>query len=170
MPTERLHGPMSRRRPAGRWLHFGGFPLGLVLLLATGCSPQRTVEQEIIAVIREMEARIEAVERRPFMSHVAADFTAQGGQMNRDQFNALVLSYLHRYKRVNVRFLPIRVTAGEAGQAAANFRVVLTGGEGLLPEAGQLYEVATHWQRVRGDWLLHAADWKRVELEQVLDR
>ena len=37
----------------------------------------------------EMEALIESGERRAFMAHLAEDFTAQEGRMNRDQVRAL---------------------------------------------------------------------------------
>jgi hypothetical protein len=140
-----------------------------LFVLATGCSPPMTVEQQVIAVIREMESRIEAVERRPFMSHVAGDFSGQDGQMNRDQFNALVLYYLRRYKRLNAQLLPIQVTPEGDDRAAARFRVLLTGGEGWLPEHGELYQVETRWRREDGDWLLQAANWRPVTLERVMD-
>jgi hypothetical protein len=140
-----------------------------LFVLAAGCSPPMTVEQQVIAVIREMESRIEAVERRPFMSHVAGDFSGQDGQMNRDQFNALVLYYLRRYKRLNAQLLPIQVTPEGDDRAAARFRVLLTGGEGWLPEHGELYQVETRWRREDGDWLLQAANWRPVTLEGVMD-
>ena len=60
----------------------------LAALLITGlfaCSKPLTVEQQVIAVIREMEARIENGERRPFMSHVTEDFEGQNGGLTRDQ-------------------------------------------------------------------------------------
>jgi hypothetical protein len=38
--------------------------------------------------------------------------------------------------------------------------VLLTGGAGLLPETGQLYEVETRWLREGSDWQLWQAQWK----------
>ena len=40
----------------------------------------------------------------------------------------------------------------------------VTGGGGLLPESGQLFEVETHWLRVGDDWLLQTANWEAVQL------
>lgn len=46
----------------------------------------------------------------------------------------------------------------------AHFRILVTGGAGLLPESGQLYEVETGWIRDGGDWLLDKAEWQPVQL------
>lgn len=139
------------------------------LLGLSACSQPLTVEQQVIAVIREMEARIEALERRPFMSHLTDDFTAQDGRMNRDQFNALVLYYLRRYQRLNAQLLPIHVSADGENAASARFRVLVTGGDGWLPESGQIYQVETRWRREGGDWLLYTAHWQPVAIENVLE-
>ncbi|MEE8495217.1 MAG: hypothetical protein V3S21_01965, partial [Xanthomonadales bacterium] len=62
-------------------------PLLLIaaLLMAAfpACSPPLTVSQQIIATIREMEARIENGEPRQFTKHVSEDFSGQNGQLNR---------------------------------------------------------------------------------------
>ncbi|MEJ8568346.1 hypothetical protein [Elongatibacter sediminis] len=140
-----------------------------LVTVAPGCSQQLSVEQQVIAVIRDMEARLEAVERRPFMNHVAPDFNAQDGRMNREQFNAMVLYYIHRYKRLSARLLPIQVEAGEGDTATARFRVLFTGGENWMPDAGRVYQVESRWRMEDGEWLLAAARWEALELENVLE-
>ena len=75
--------------------------LGFLLLGA--CSEPLTLEQQIIATMRNMEAHVEARERRAFMAYVAADFNGQDGEFNRDQLNGLLLYYLRRYKQVNAQ-------------------------------------------------------------------
>lgn len=145
-------------------------PLAIVLtVLLAACAEPPTVEQQIIAVMRDMEQRLESAERRPFMNHVAGDFTAQDGAMNRDQFNAMVLYYIHRYKRLQAQLLPIRVNAIGDAAAEARFRVMLTGGERWVPDAGQLYEVKTTWRREEEDWLLVSARWDAVTLDRLMD-
>jgi outer membrane murein-binding lipoprotein Lpp len=140
----------------------------LALLLVSGCGQELTVEQQIIAVIREMEARVEAGERRPFMTHIHPEFTAQNGAMNRDQVRALLVTQLNRYKRLQAQLLPIRVEQTGADEATARFRALVTGGPGWIPESGQVYAFESRWLRVDGDWLLLAADWDPVPLEEVL--
>ena len=59
---------------------------GLLLgLLLSACTQPRSVAQEVIATIEQMDAQIEAGERRAFMQHIADDFTAQEGRMTRDE-------------------------------------------------------------------------------------
>lgn len=140
----------------------------LALLLASGCGQELTVEQQIIAVIREMEARVEAGERRPFMAHIHAEFTAQRGAMNREQVRALMVTQLNRYQRLQAQLFPVSVERTGADEATARFRALVTGGPNWIPESGQVYAFETRWLRVDGAWLLLAADWDPVPLEEVL--
>ena len=141
----------------------------LILAAAQGCEQPPTVEQRIIAEIRDMEARIEEGARLNFMSHFAEDFRGQGGRMNRDQLRAFVVLQLRRYEKLNARLLPI--TAQEIGdrEATAEFRVLLTGGSGWLPESGQMYRIRTHWRLDDGDWLVVAAWWEPLQLSDLDD-
>jgi hypothetical protein len=142
------------------------FLIPLLGLVACGQAP--TTEQQIISVIREMETRIEAAERRPFMSHVAEDFSGQGGSLNRNELNRLVIYQLNEYRRLNAQLFPIRVSETGEGAAEAQFRALVTGGESLIPDSGQFYDFDTRWREVDGEWLLVSADWDPVPLDEVL--
>ncbi len=127
-----------------------------------GCSSEVTLEQQIIATIRNMEAHIEAGERREFMDFVAKDFYGQGGEFKHDQLNAMLLYQLRRHKRVHAQILPITVQAAGVDEAEARFQILLTGGEGWMPDTGQLYEVTSLWQMQEGEWRLRSAQWRPV--------
>lgn len=135
-----------------------------ILLLATGCDDSLSVEQQVIIRIREMEALIENGERREFMKHVAARFTGQQRSISRDELNALILYQFNRHRNLRAQLLPIRVTEISPDQAEASFNALLTGGPGVLPEAGQIYEITTRWELREGEWMLTGADWKASEL------
>jgi hypothetical protein len=139
--------------------------LAAVAWVAGSCSQPLSVEQQVITVIRDMEASIEAGERRPFIARVDSGFTGQDTVMTRDQLNAMVLYQLNRHERVHVQLLPIQVTPVNPGEAAAHFDVLLTGGAGWLPDSGQVLKVVTGWRLVDGDWLLQTASWKPVAIE-----
>lgn len=143
--------------------------LALALLMAA-CSPPLTVSQQVIHAIREMEARIEAGERRAFMEFIAEDFSAQDGRMDRDQVRALVVFQLRRYERLNGQLFPISVRETGPGTAEANFRALITGGPGWIPDSGQVYDFETWWRLEDGNWLLTAANWDPVPLDEVLDQ
>lgn len=133
-----------------------------VLALLAACGGELTVEQQVIVAIREMEARIEAGERRPFLAYVSEDFRGQGGSLNRDQLRALLIMQLNRYRRLQGQLFPILVLETDEGEATADFRALVTGGPDWIPESGQLFEFKTRWRREAGEWRLIAADWEPV--------
>jgi hypothetical protein len=71
---------------------------------------------------------------------------------------------INQHRRLQAQFLPIFVRETGEDTASANFRLLVTGGAGLLPESGQLFEVETAWLRSDSEWLLTAADWEPVQL------
>jgi len=143
----------------------------LTVLLMTGplaCSKPLTVEQQIIAVIREMEARIENGERRPFMSHVAEDFNGQNGLLNREELQRFVILQLNRHQRLHAQLMPIHVSETGDGMAAASFKALITGGPNWIPDSGQIYEFETQWIKLDDEWLLQSASWTPTPLEEAL--
>ena len=136
-------------------------------LLLVACDKPLTVEQRIIATIRDMESTIEAGERRAFMEHIADDFTGQNEAMTRDQVHAMVLYQLNRHKRLQVQLFPIHVKEAGVDLALATFRALVTGGPKWIPESGQVYDFETQWQLTDGDWVLHSASWTPVALDQA---
>jgi hypothetical protein len=132
------------------------------LALLAGCGDELTVEQQVIATIREMEAHIEAGERRPFLAYVSEEFRGQGGSLDRDQLRALLIMQLNRYQRLQGQLFPVHVVETGEGEATADFRALVTGGRDWIPENGQLFEFETRWRRVDGEWRLIAADWEPV--------
>jgi len=146
------------------------FPF-LFFLLLTGlsaCSQPLTVEQRIIAVIREMEAKVEGGERRPFMEHIAEDFTGQDGAMTREQTRTLFIYQLNRHKRLQAQLFPIHVKHTSENTATADFNALVTGGPNWLPESGQVFDFETHWRLVNDEWLIYSANWTPVPLEEAL--
>lgn len=133
-----------------------------VLAILGACGQQLSVEQRVIAAIRDMEARIEAGERRAFLAHIAEDFSGQNGAMTREQARAIVVFQLNRHKSLQVQLFPIRVAEQGENLATAKFRALVTGGPGWIPEQGQLFEFETGWRLDGGDWMLVSASWEPV--------
>ena len=111
------------------------------------------------AVIAEMEEAGEAGERGRFMDHVTDDFRGQGGEMTREDFRAYMVLQWNRNQRLHAQLFPVTVHAIGDDEARAEFRVLVTGGRGLIPEEGQLYDVETWWRLEGGEWRLSAANW-----------
>ena len=143
------------------------FLIAACLALAA-CGEPPTIEQRVVAEIRNMEAEFEAGERLNFLSHVTEDFRGQGGAMSREQLRALVVLQFQRYENIEARLFPISVEEISASEARAEFNALLTGGAGWLPEDGQLYHFRTHWRLEDGDWRLAAASWAPATLGDTL--
>lgn len=134
------------------------------LLVACGVEP--SVEQQVIASLEQMEQSAEEGRHLDFISHVADDFSGQYGGMDRREFHRFMIFQMSENRRLYAQLFPIHVKETGEGQASAQFNILVTGGGGLLPDRGQLFEVETAWVRDGGDWLLNKADWEPVDLSQ----
>lgn len=131
------------------------------------CGKKLTVEQQVIATLRHMESAAEEGRHLDFMENVADDFSAQQGSMGRLEFHRFMIFQINQHRRLQAQFFPIYVTENSDDSASARFKLLVTGGAGLLPESGQLFEVETEWIRDGGDWLLRGAAWEAVNLPNL---
>ena len=139
----------------------------LAVLLLAACSKELSVEQQIIATLRNMEYAAEEGQHLEFMSYIADSFGAQQGSMDRREFHRFMIFQINQNRRLQAQFFPIYVEDQKDGLASAHFRLLVTGGAGLLPESGQLFEVDTSWLRDGGDWQLINANWEPVRLPDL---
>jgi len=140
------------------------FSFALAVLALVSCGQKLTVEQQVIATLRDMESAAEEGRHLDFMAYVAQDFSAQQGAMARLDFHRFMIFQINQHRRLQAQFFPIYVSETGEDTASAHFKLLVTGGAGLLPDSGQLFEVETQWVRDGGDWLLRRADWEAVRL------
>ena len=143
------------------------FGFSLIVLLLVACGDDLSVEQQIIATLRSMEYAAEEGEHFEFISHVADSFSGQQGTMDLREFHRFMIFQINQNRRLQAQFFPIYVKETGEGLASAHFRILVTGGGGLLPERGQLFEVETHWLLNVSDWMLEKADWEAVQLPDI---
>ena len=139
----------------------------LAALMLNACGEKLTVGQQIIATLRNMEVAAEQGQHLEFMTYVADSFGGQSGSMDRRAFHRFMLFQINQNRRLQAQFFPIYVTETGEDTASAHFRLLVTGGAGLLPDSGQLFEVETQWQRDGSDWVLNEADWQAVQLPDM---
>ena len=139
----------------------------IAVLLLAACGDDLTVEQQVIATLRNMEYAAEEGQHLEFMTYVAESFGGQQGSMDRREFHRFMIFQINQNRRLQAQFFPIFVTETGEDTASAHFRILVTGGAGLLPESGQLFEVETSWLRDGGDWDLTEADWEPVHLPDL---
>lgn len=130
-----------------------------LFLLVQACGSEPTLEQQIIAVINEMEENAETVERRDFMARIADSFVGQEGELDRDSFQRFMFYQWSQNQRLHAQLFPITVVRQGVNSAGASFKVLVTGGPNLLPDRGQLFNVTTSWVKQDNRWMLSRADW-----------
>jgi hypothetical protein len=136
-------------------------------LLLVACGDKLSVEQQIIATLRVMEEAAENGEHFEFIGYVSDSFKGQQGSMDRREFHRFMIYQLNQKRRLQAQFFPIHVQESGPDNASANFRVLVTGGAGLLPESGRVFDVETQWRHDGSDWMLEMADWETVQLPDV---
>lgn len=136
-------------------------------LLLVACGSELSVEQQVIATLRNMEEAAEEGEHFEFIAYVADSFKGQQGSMDRREFHRFMIFQINQNRRLRAQFFPIYVQDLGNGEASAHFRILVTGGAGMLPENGQLFEVNTEWISSGNDWMLNSADWEAVQLPDV---
>ncbi|MDH4018304.1 MAG: hypothetical protein OEU84_01765 [Xanthomonadales bacterium] len=141
--------------------------LVFAVLLLTACDDELTVEQQVIATIRNMEYAAEEGQHLEFMTYIAESFGAQQGSMDRREFHRFMIFQINQNRRLQAQIFPIYVTETGEETASAQFRILVTGGAGLLPESGRLFDVETNWLRDGGDWQLNQADWEPLSLPDL---
>jgi hypothetical protein len=130
------------------------------LALMAGCGGEPSVEDQVRAAIAQMEELGEEGDRSGFLDMLTDDYQGQDGRYNKDEFGKFLMLQWSQHRRIRAQLFPVTVTELGPNLATASFRVLLTGGAGLLPETGQLYEVETRWLREGSDWQLWQAQWK----------
>jgi len=139
----------------------------LTSLLLVACGDKLSVEQQIITTLRVMEEAAENGEHFEFIGYVSDSFKGQNGSMDRREFHRFMIYQINEKRRLQAQFFPIHVQESGPDSASANFRILVTGGAGLLPESGRVFDVETHWLSDGSDWMLEMANWETVQLPDV---
>jgi len=133
--------------------------LAIVAVLLLGCTrtaPEQALRESISALQEAVEQRDASAVR----GWLAEDFVGPGG-MDRDGARRLAaLTFLGR-REVGVTLGPLDLSV-QPEHATVRFTVALTGSSGgVLPDAGQVYDVETGWRMEEGEWRLTSARWSR---------
>lgn len=123
----------------------------------TGCSkpPPEQALRESIGKLEQAALRKDSSE---FFEYFAEDFSGSEG-LDRESFRRYVQLIWLQNKDVGVQMGPLDVKLMD-DRATVDFTVALSGGKGLLPERGQIFQVQTGWRLEGDDWRLISASWK----------
>ena len=140
------------------WLILCGL-LGALLL--AGCSRDPS-EQALRDTIEALETAGEERQVGDFMDHVAEDFAGNSAEYDRTGLQNLLRMVALQHQRISV------VTSGmqiemHGDRALVRMRILVTGGGGLIPDSGQLFDTESGWRFVDGEWQLGSASWKPAQ-------
>ena len=129
----------------------------LLLGLATACSrtpPEEALRETLAGVQTAIEKRDAAALKQT----LAEDFVGPDGM---DKLGAVRLAQAMflRHQGVGAKLGRLELDVRDT-QARVTFTAALTGGEGLLPDSVQVYDVDTDWRMEDGQWQLVRANWK----------
>jgi hypothetical protein len=133
--------------------------LGLMAcaFLFAGCA-RTPPEEQLRDTIGEAQAVIEQRNMSALEDILADDFIGPGG-LDRGGARRMAQAIFLRYRDVGLTLGPLDVDVREQ-HATVRFTAALTGGAGMLPDSGQVYDVATGWRLDNGEWRLVNANWK----------
>lgn len=132
----------------------------LACALASGCGSPADDEARIRQQLSDMIAALENGDIDDFLDPIAADFVA--GERGLDRRAVGLLARRERLARESIRIRRVDTVVERVGErrALARFRVLATGGTGLLPDEGRFWAVETGWRKRGGDWEMISASWQ----------
>jgi len=126
-------------------------------LLLAGCM-RTPPEQRLREAIAGLQSAIAQRSASALDDALAEDFIGPGG-LDRNGARRMAQALFLRYRDVGVSVGPLDIAMREQ-RATVRFTAALTGGAGVLPDSGQVYDVETGWRLDGGEWRLVNASWK----------
>jgi hypothetical protein len=130
----------------------------LVLITALAACARTPPEEKLRATLTGLQAAMEQHDVSAIGDALADDFIGPDG-LDRDGARRLAQAMFLRYRDVGVTLGPMDIDL-QAEHATVRFTAAVTGGAGMLPDSGQVYDVETGWRLEDGDWRLVNASWK----------
>ena len=129
----------------------------MVAVLLGACT-RTPPEEKLRTTIAGLQAAIEQRDGSALQDVIADDFIGPDG-LDRDGARRMAQATFLRYRDVGVSLGPLDIDLREQ-HATVRFTAALTGGAGMLPDSGQLYDIETGWRLDDGEWQLVNAGWK----------
>lgn len=133
-----------------------------VLAACEKTSPEQAIGEAIERIERGIATHQNAAVRAELADAFRGGPGADPAQLDKAGVQRLLAAYFLRYKNIGVVVAGVTVEplSHTPDQAWSNASVVLTGADGLIPEAGRIYQVRGLWVRQGGDWQLRELQWE----------
>jgi|APFre7841882724_1041349.scaffolds.fasta_scaffold27583_2 hypothetical protein len=133
----------------------------LLLCALLGACADDAPEARIRAAIATLETAVEARSPGAALELLSADFSADGGQLDRAGMRAFLAGQLLGADRIEVVLGPIDV-ALHGERATAQFSALVSGGR-YLGDRNEALQLRTGWRLEDGEWRCYLAE--RVDLD-----
>ena len=132
----------------------------LVLVALAGCSREPATEQ-LLERVAALEAAIENHQNETAMAMLDSGFSTGKGQ-DRKEAQRLLLFHAMRHQQIRIVRSQTEASLDPAyrDQGEVSFNVLLTGGQGWLPEQGRSLHVESRWIFRDGEWYLSYLQWE----------
>ena len=135
--------------------------IGLLLLCGVLVACEKTPREQIISQnIDAIATGIEKKDPDSVLKHFSEHFSTASGQ-DKQWVKRFMLLQMMRQQTIHVVLTNIHIEARDDYITEASFNVLLTGGQGLIPQDGAIYQVETQWRLQNDDWLLNYASWHK---------
>lgn len=131
------------------------------VLMLTGCARDPS-EQALRDTIEALETAGEERQVGDFMDHVAEDFVGNSAEYDRPGLQNLLRMVALQHQRISVVKSGMEIEM-HGDRALVRMRILVTGGGGLIPDSGQLFNTESGWRFVDGQWQLGSASWKPAQ-------
>jgi hypothetical protein len=145
-------------------------PSALLLAAVLGCGAAPTPEEEVRAVLGELEAAAEAGDAGAFAALVSAGYEDPYGH-DRDELRAFVAFHVMRSGRgreVMVRVRDVRIEPAEPTRAAVTLAVGLAGAGSRVGLGAEVYAVDLDLAREGDAWRVSWAQWHAAPATDLL--
>lgn len=136
--------------------------LAVLAGLLAGCSAPLPDEEKIRQRLDGMVDGLAERNARAVLAPLADDFSADTWNLDPRGARLLLEREMRAHQRLRARIHDFSAELHGDDRASAEFRVILTGGSGLIPERGRWYRVRTGWRREGSDWMMISASWEDV--------
>lgn len=130
----------------------------LVFAFVLAACSRTPPEESLRRTIGQLQASIEKRDAEDLADGIAEDFIGPDG-MDRKAARRLAALIFFRNKQVGVTLGPLEIEMVQGG-ATVHCTAALTGGSGMLPTSGQVYDVTSQWRQEGDEWKLVSAEWE----------
>lgn len=123
-----------------------------------GCSKAPSPEIAISDNIKRMEVGIEEKNSGDVIELLHRNFGTKSGN-DTQWVKQLLAIYMIKYQNIEIVISGMAISV-DSTNAKAQFTALVTGGKGLIPSQGALYDLDTDWRLEDGEWRLVYAHWQ----------